>query len=95
MNARSITVRTVVGEAIAGMNLAEPVRQGLTTVAGTLIGAAAGGADGAAAAFNQTALNYVSHSPFAQVNHLHPRPQLPLHATSMNERCRCPAIVMN
>ncbi|WP_302174903.1 hemagglutinin repeat-containing protein [uncultured Hydrogenophaga sp.] len=57
----------VVGEAIAGMNLAEPVRQGLTTVAGTLIGAAAGGADGAAAAFNQTALNYVSHSPFAQV----------------------------
>lgn len=57
----------VVGEAIAGMNLAEPVRQGLTTVAGTLIGAATGGADGAAAAFNQTALNYVSHSPFAQV----------------------------
>lgn len=57
----------VVGEAIAGMNLAEPVRQGLTTVAGTLIGAAAGGADGATAAFNQTALNYVSHSPFAQV----------------------------
>lgn len=66
-SAASAVIVPVMGEAIAGMNLPEPVRQGLTTVTGALIGAAAGGADGAAAAFTQTALNYVSHSPFAQV----------------------------
>ncbi len=66
-SAASAVIVPVVGEAIAGMNLPEPVRQGLTTVTGALIGAAAGGAEGAAAAFTQTALNYVSHSPFAQV----------------------------
>ncbi len=66
-SAASAVVVPVVGEVIAGMNLPEPVRQGLTTVTGALIGAAAGGADGAAAAFTQTALNYVSHSPFAYV----------------------------
>lgn len=66
-SAASAVVAPVVGEAIAGMNLPEPVRQGLTTVTGALIGAAAGGSEGAAAAFTQTALNYVSHSPFAQV----------------------------
>lgn len=49
------------------MNLPEPVRQGLTQVVGAAVGAVAGGTAGAATSLNQTAHNYVSHSPFAGV----------------------------
>ncbi|MGE0350434.1 hemagglutinin repeat-containing protein [Hydrogenophaga sp.] len=59
-----------IGEAIAGMNLPEPVRQGLTQVAGAVVGSATGGTAGTAASLNQTALNYVSHSPYARVRQL-------------------------
>jgi filamentous hemagglutinin len=55
------------GEEIAGMNLPESVRQGLTQVVGAVVGSAASGAAGAATSLNQTAHNYVSHSPFASV----------------------------
>jgi len=55
------------GEAIAGLNLPEPVRQGVTQVVGAAIGGAAGGSAGAAASLNQTAHNYVTHSPYARV----------------------------
>jgi hypothetical protein len=60
------------GEAIAELNLPEPVRQGLTAVVGTAVGALAGSAGGNAAAggtaaLNETANNYLSRSPFASV----------------------------
>lgn len=57
----------VIGEAAAGLNLPEPVRQAATVVTGALLGAATGDTAGAATSFNQTAHNYVSHSPFASV----------------------------
>ncbi|MDP1685448.1 MAG: hypothetical protein Q8L67_09410, partial [Hydrogenophaga sp.] len=56
-----------VGEEIAHLNLPEPVRQGLTQVVGVVVGATTGGTAGAATSLNQTAHNYVSHSPFASV----------------------------
>lgn len=55
------------GEEIAALNLPEPVRQGVTQVMGMAVGAVAGGTAGAATALPQTAFNYVSHSPFANV----------------------------
>lgn len=54
------------GEAIAGLNLPEPVRQALTQVVGMGVGAVAGSA-GAAASLNQTAHNDLRHSPFREV----------------------------
>ena len=59
-----------VGEAIAELNMPEPVREALTMVAGAALGAAAGSTAGAAASFNQTANNYVTHSPYARVRRL-------------------------
>lgn len=56
-----------VGEQIAHLNLPEPVRQGLTQVVGAVVGATTGSTAGAATSLNQTAHNYVSHSPFASV----------------------------
>jgi filamentous hemagglutinin len=55
------------GEGIATLNLPEPVRQGLTQVAGAVLGAATGGSAGAAASLNQTAHNHLSRSPYARV----------------------------
>ena len=60
-------VTPVLGEKIAQLNLPEPVRQGLTQVVGAVVGSAVGGTSGAATSLNQTAHNYVSHSPFASV----------------------------
>jgi hypothetical protein len=57
----------ILGEKIAELNLPEPVRQGLTQVTGTLIGASVGGTAGAATALGETANNYLSRSPFANV----------------------------
>ncbi len=57
----------VLGEHIAHLNLQEPVRQGLTQVVGAVVGSVTGGTSGAATSLNQTAHNYVSHSPFASV----------------------------
>ena len=57
----------VLGEQIAHLNLSEPVRQGVTQVVGAVLGAAAGGTAGAATSLNQTAHNYVTHSPYASV----------------------------
>lgn len=59
-----------VGEAIAELNMPEPVREALTMLAGAALGAAAGSTEGAAASFNQTANNYVTHSPYASVRRL-------------------------
>ena len=63
----SATIVPTLGEEIAGLNLPEPVRQGLTQLVGLSVGAVAGGTAGAASALPQTAFNYVSHSPFANV----------------------------
>jgi hypothetical protein len=57
----------VVGETIADLNLPEPVRQAATQLTGMALGAV-GGEAGAAASLNQTAHNYVSHSPYREVN---------------------------
>ncbi len=57
----------ILGEKIAELNLPEPVRQGLTQVTGTLIGVSVGGTAGAATALGETANNYLSRSPFANV----------------------------
>ncbi|NIU60720.1 MAG: hypothetical protein GWN66_02800, partial [Pseudomonas stutzeri] len=57
----------VVGEVIADLNLPEPVRQAVTQVAGAALGSVGGGA-GAAASLNQAAHNYVTHSPYKEVN---------------------------
>ncbi|MDM7944532.1 MAG: hemagglutinin repeat-containing protein, partial [Hydrogenophaga sp.] len=57
----------VLGEEIAHLNLPEPVRQGLTQVVGAVVGATTGSTAGAVTSLNQTAHNYVSHSPFASV----------------------------
>ena len=65
--AASSVVVPSIGEEIAKLNLPEPIRQGLTTIMGTAVGALAGGAAGAATAVPLTAFNYVSHSPFANV----------------------------
>ncbi|UDF33555.1 UNVERIFIED_ORG: hypothetical protein LHJ69_13070 [Shinella sp. XGS7] len=65
--AASATVIPVVGEEIAKLNLPEEVRQVATQLVGVAVGAAAGGSAGVSAALPQTAYNYVSHSPFAQV----------------------------
>jgi len=54
------------GEAIARLNLPEPVREAATQVVGMAVGAAGGGA-GAAASLNQTAHNYAAHSPYDNV----------------------------
>jgi filamentous hemagglutinin len=62
----SATALPEIGEMIAGMGLPEAVRVALTQVAGLALGAATGSVAGAAASFN-TAQNYVSHSPFANV----------------------------
>ncbi len=58
----------VVGEAIADLNLPEPVRQAVTQVAGAALGSV-GGSAGASASLNQTAHNYANakHSPYAEV----------------------------
>jgi filamentous hemagglutinin len=61
------TIVPTLGESIAGLNLPEPVRQGLTLLTSVGVGALAGGASGVSAAVPQTAFNYVSHSPFATV----------------------------
>ncbi len=61
------TIIPAIGEEIAGLNLPEPVRQGLTLLVSTGVGALVGGAGGVAAIVPQTAYNYVSHSPFAAV----------------------------
>lgn len=53
----------VLGEQIAHLNLSEPVRQGVTQVVGAVMGSAVGGTAGAATSLNQTAHNYVTHSP--------------------------------
>jgi filamentous hemagglutinin len=55
------------GEGIASLNLPEAIRQGLTQVAGMALGGMTGGSAGAAASLNQTAHNYVTHSPYARV----------------------------
>ena len=65
--ATSAAAVPVIGEQIASLNLPEPVRQGLTQVVGAAVGGAVGGTAGAASAQTQTALNYVSHSPFTNV----------------------------
>ena len=57
----------VLGEEIAHLNLPEPVRQGLTQVVGAVVGATTGSTAGAVTSLNQTAHNYVSHSPFSSV----------------------------
>ena len=57
----------IIGEQIADLNLPEPVRQAITQAAGLAAGALAGAGVGAAAALNETAHNYVTHSPFANV----------------------------
>ena len=59
--AAGATLVPVLGEEIAGMNLPEPVRQGLTQVVGAVVGSAVGGVAGGTTALNQTAHNYVSH----------------------------------
>lgn len=64
--AAGAAVVPVVGEAIARLNLPEPVREAATQVVGLALGAAAGGA-GAAASLNQTAHNYATHSPYGSV----------------------------
>lgn len=64
--AAGAAVVPTLGEAIAGLNLPEPVRQALTQVVGMGVGAAAGSA-GAAASLNQTAHNDLRHSPFREV----------------------------
>src|SRR5690606_23796039 len=64
---RGAALVPVVGEAIADLNLPEPVRQAVTQVAGAALGSV-GGSAGAAASLNQTAHNYVAHSPYREVN---------------------------
>lgn len=59
----------VIGERIAELNLPEGVREALTIAAATALGSG-GQAPGAAAAFNQAANNYVSHSPFPGVRRM-------------------------
>jgi filamentous hemagglutinin len=61
------TVIPTLGEEIAKLNLPEGVRQVTTQVVSVAVGAAAGGAAGVSTALPQTAYNYVSHSPFANV----------------------------
>ncbi|WP_158272886.1 hemagglutinin repeat-containing protein [Limnohabitans sp. T6-5] len=61
------TVIPALGEEIAKLNLPEGMRQVVTQVASIAVGAAAGGGAGVSAALPQTAYNYVSHSPFANV----------------------------
>ncbi|MDO9437081.1 MAG: S-layer family protein, partial [Hydrogenophaga sp.] len=65
--AAGATLVPVLGEEIAGLNLSEPVRQAVTQVVGVAVGVITGGTAGAATSLNQTAHNYVSHSPFAEV----------------------------
>ena len=59
----------VIGERFAKLNLPEGVREALTIAVATALGSA-GQAPGAAAAFNQAANNYVSHSPFPGVRRM-------------------------
>lgn len=59
----------VIGERIAELNLPEGVREALTIAAATALGSG-GQAPGAAAAFNQAANNYVSHSPLPGVRRM-------------------------
>lgn len=61
------TVIPTLGEEIAKLNLPEGLRQVATQVVSVAVGAAAGGAAGVSTALPQTAYNYVSHSPFADV----------------------------
>jgi hypothetical protein len=61
------TVIPVIGEEIAGLNLPEPVRQGLTLITSAAVGTLVGGAQGVAVTVPQTAHNYISHSPYANV----------------------------
>ncbi|WP_090143190.1 hemagglutinin repeat-containing protein [Limnohabitans sp. DM1] len=61
------TVIPTLGEEIAKLNLPEGVRQVATQVVSVAVGATAGGAAGVSTALPQTAYNYVSHSPFANV----------------------------
>jgi filamentous hemagglutinin len=68
--AATASVIPSVGEEIAALNLPEPVRQGLTDLMGLGLGALAGGSEGAATGLTQTALNYVSHSPYAEVRRI-------------------------
>jgi hypothetical protein len=62
----SQTAVPVIGEQIAQLDAPEDVKKALVQIAGTVIGAATGGAAGAMTATNATANNYLLHTELSQ-----------------------------